>query len=839
MVRSPRRWGAIALGWLAFLASAAHAQLDDGATLQSLSGQPAGEVVQVSARFTLESAERGKLAVTARINSPWHIFSLTQARGGPIASRIKVDASPQFKLAGEFRPDQPPRSTTNPDIWPDLKLETHEGTVTWTAPIELAAGVDPQGLVISGAVFAQACATSCLPPKNHSFAARLADRAATPAPAAAAGEPAEPLSQHARLSGRVESLPNGVARLRITVEPDSGWHIYELSPDGSKRGISMPTVLGLVNSSGLRYQPPSTDQKAVPRPDNTPEYVGAVSLDVKLDLNAALPTQSYSIEGLLGFQVCSEGACDLPTAARFTASFTPQSLAKGPTPVTLRKAKYGQAKALVASAAAPAGQPDAGQAAASAPADAATLWITLGLAVAGGLILNLMPCVLPVVGLKILTFVQQAGQDRRRVLALNLWYSAGVIAVFLALATLAAVMHRAWGTQFQSTAFNVVLCGVVLAMALSFLGFWEIPIPGFVGASAASQAAKAEGPSGAFVKGMISTVLATPCSGPFLGPVFAYALSQPGPVIYAIFGCIGLGMALPYLLIGAFPALVAWLPKPGAWMDTFKESMGLVLLGTILFIFPSIHSDYRLFTLGLGLGVATGCWWIGRTPLTAELPAKLRTWLQGLTGAAAIGLFSFILLAPSPAVLAAERTLSAALTATLIGWALSWWIGRKLQPAAAPRTLAGWGTLLVLPATLGIASIDSLMPRYELAWQPFTRAELARLRAEGKTVMVDFSAEWCQTCKFNKRFVIDTRPVKQFVEAHGVVPLYADWTDGAEEVTVTLDELQSKSIPVLAIYAPSQRQPIVLRDLLTQGQLLEALGQARSGAAAASTAMRQ
>ncbi len=282
-----------------------------------------------------------------------------------------------------------------------------------------------------------------------------------------------------------------------------------------------------------------------------------------------------------------------------------------------------------------------------------SLWTVLCSAFVGGLILNLMPCVLPVIGLKLLSFVEQSHHHRSRVLVLNLWYTLGLLSVFLVLATLACGAslglrseNLSWGEQFSSTTFNIVMSAVVFVMALSFLGVWEIPIPGFVGSGKAAEAATHEGASGAFAKGVLSTVLATPCSGPLLGSVFGFTLRQPPGVIYAIFAAIGLGMASPYLLIGAFPQLIRFLPKPGAWMDTFQHIMGFVLLGTVVFLFTFLDRNYVVPTFGMLVGLWAGCWWIGRVPLTAELGRKIAAWVQGATVAAGAGAISFVLLLP-------------------------------------------------------------------------------------------------------------------------------------------------------------------------------------------------
>lgn len=270
-----------------------------------------------------------------------------------------------------------------------------------------------------------------------------------------------------------------------------------------------------------------------------------------------------------------------------------------------------------------------------------SLPVILGLAFVAGLILNVMPCVLPVIGLKIMSFVQQGGESRFRVFALNMWFSIGLMAVFWTLAAVAIGVGLGWGDQFSSATFSIVLIAVVFAFALSFLGVWEVPIPGFAGGNTASKLAEKEGYGGAFTKGILATVLATPCTGPFLGPALGWAVAQPTAITLLAFSAVGLGMASPYLLIGAFPKLISFLPRPGAWMDTFKQVMGFVLLGTGVWIFSFLNDGYFVPTYWLLLALAVACWLIGLVPLTAELPQKLRAWAAGTAIVAVVAVLAF------------------------------------------------------------------------------------------------------------------------------------------------------------------------------------------------------
>ena len=305
------------------------------------------------------------------------------------------------------------------------------------------------------------------------------------------------------------------------------------------------------------------------------------------------------------------------------------------------------------------------------------------------------------------------------------------------------------------------MTALVFVMALSFLGVWEIPIPGFVGAGKAGELQAREGPGGAFSKGVFTTILATPCSGPFLGPVFGYLLRQPPSMAYWVFGAVGLGMASPYLVIGAFPELIRFLPKPGRWMETVRELMAFLLLATVVYLFSTLSAAYFLPTLALLIGLWFACWLIGRTPLTAETHSRVAAWLAG------------------------------SLVAALVGW----------------------------------FAFTAMFQQSKIPWQPFSPLALAQARAEGKTVMVDFSADWCLTCKTNLKLAIETDAVRDMIKTNGVVPMLADWTDESPTIKKALNDLGYNSIPQLAIWPanPQETEVIILSDLLSESQVLNAL----------------
>lgn len=733
-------------------------------------GEPAagaGQEVTISARFVASSDKKqGRLEITAKMAPHWHVYSLTQPPGGPTRTTISVDEHPDVKLAGEFKPDQPPKIRKRPYV--EVPSEEHDGSVTWTVPVTFVDGVNVESLTIAGRVEGQVCDESCLPfelPFEAKFAGvdpRLTPKG-TASPPAPSLRQSSPQKEEVAISARYRiSTDKRSGRLDIKATMAPPWHIYSITqlPNGPTRTtIEITKNPEFSLTDRFKSNKPPKIKKLpfydVPVEEHEVEVTWSAPIAFAEGVNA----ETATIAGKVSGQVCDQSC--IPFEIPFTAEFggTDPELApvvagdKGAQPPSTTSQGDGDATGPVATA---------------VRAPSVFLWKDLlrnmSVGLLAGLILNFMPCVLPVVGLKVLSFVEQGGHNRARVLLLNLVYSAGIIAVFLVLATLAATANLSWGQHFQSTIFKVSMIGLVFVMALSFLGVWEIPIPGFVGSGTSARLATKGGLLGAFYKGIFTTILATPCSGPLLGPVLGYTLEKPPIVTYGIFFSVGLGMSLPYLLIGARTELIRFLPKPGAWMDTFKQLMGFLLLASVVFLFSTIKPSYFIPALTMVVGLWFACWWIGRVPFAAESGAKLNAWLGGTATAALITAFAFNFLVPKDPI---------------------------------------------------------------VNWQPFSLAALERATADGKTVLVEFTAQWCPNCKWNMAVAIDTKKVAALVDQNDVVALLADWTDPSDEIKQTINGLGARTIPLLAIYPAGKiDQPIVLPDILTEKQVLSALTQA-------------
>ncbi|MEQ1829717.1 MAG: cytochrome c biogenesis protein CcdA [Pirellula sp.] len=396
-------------------------------------------------------------------------------------------------------------------------------------------------------------------------------------------------------------------------------------------------------------------------------------------------------------------------------------------------------------------------------------WMLLA-ALLAGFFLNFMPCVLPVIGLKILSFLEQDGRNPGRALLLNAWYSVGILSVFWVLAAIAVILRVGfgqqfgWGQQFSYDGFNIAMVSIVFVMALSFLGVWEIPIPGFVGGKNSQKISMQEGAIGAFAKGVVATLLATPCSGPFLGTAVAFALGSSPLITMAVFTCMGLGMAAPYLIVGFRPSLIRLLPKPGAWMDTFKQLMGFVLIGTVLWLMVPIDAHLLMPTLVLLAGLSASCWWIGRIPGYAENGERVKGWLLAISFAGFVG-----------------------------------WVAFAMPQVNDP-----------------------------LPWRPFTMAEFVTDVNSGNTVLLEFTADWCATCKALKAANLDRSKTKAVVVKNKVTTyeVNIDRISTFEREFFTRMQA-SQGVPLIAIFPSGKKYaPITFGNGYTQAQILGALAEA-------------
>jgi len=415
---------------------------------------------------------------------------------------------------------------------------------------------------------------------------------------------------------------------------------------------------------------------------------------------------------------------------------------------------------------------------ASRPAQAHGIFMFLLFGFLGGLILNLMPCVLPVISLKIFGFVQQAGQSRQKIFRSGIAFTIGIFAWFIALAVLLIVLKGAgrdvtWGGfQFTNPYFVLALSVIVLVFALNLFGVFEISLPQSVTRSLLPTSERKD-LLGSFAQGVFATVLATPCTAPFLGTALGFAFTQSAVIILAMFIAIAAGMSAPYLLLSAQPAWLRFLPRPGPWMVHVKQFMGFLLLATLLFL---------LYVLGAERGLEGAIW-----ASCFLLVISVACWMKG----------AFVV----PTASALKRIVVFALMVLLVIGSGVYFIGGKFQSAK-------------------IASADS---QIRGDWRPFTPERLQSELEQGRIVFVDFTAAWCLTCKFNEGSVLEAQNVREAFERHGIVKMKADWTNGDPVITKILQHFGRPGVPLYVLYPAKNEEPIVFPEVLTKSMVLEKL----------------
>ena len=409
------------------------------------------------------------------------------------------------------------------------------------------------------------------------------------------------------------------------------------------------------------------------------------------------------------------------------------------------------------------------------------LWGALFFAFVGGLILNLMPCVLPVLSIKVQGLLSRSGESRARSLLHGGAMTAGVLGSFWLMAG-AILLARAggeslgWGFQLQSPGIVLVLGGIMLLFALNLMGVFEL------GASLqrAGSHAGGSGLLGSLLTGVLAVVVAAPCTAPFMGAAIGFAVVQPAAVALGVFTALGLGLAFPYILLSAFPNLLAFLPKQGAWMDTLKKSMGFFLAAAVAWL----------------------------------------VWLLGkLSGVDAVGLFLGCLL-----VLASA----------------AWLYGHLVQNLALARATRRVGAIIALVlAAAGLylgylaAQVEGgpqgsrSLSRGPIHWEAFSPSRLAALRHQERAVFLDFTADWCLSCKVNERTSLETEAVAAKFKTLGITALRADWTRHDPAITAVIQSHGRSGVPLYVVYPRRRgRPPFLLPELLTESIVIAALERA-------------
>ncbi|HEX7651946.1 MAG TPA: thioredoxin family protein, partial [Verrucomicrobiae bacterium] len=401
----------------------------------------------------------------------------------------------------------------------------------------------------------------------------------------------------------------------------------------------------------------------------------------------------------------------------------------------------------------------------------------------GGLILNIMPCVLPVIALKILGFVSEARSDARHVRRLGLIYTFGVLLSFLSLAALilgvkAAGHHAGWGMQFGNPIFLVFLTTLVTLVALNLFGVFEVTIGGGAMDKAGALASQS-GAAGAFFNGVLATVLATPCTAPFLSIALGFAFTQPGYVLVLIFLMVGIGLASPYLILSWNPGWLKFLPKPGAWMEKFKMAMGFPMVLTVLWLLNVASSSYDKKVVWLGVWlvfVATAAWVFG------EFSQRGR---RGRSAAVVVALI-------------------------ILGAGYGFALEHQLQ----------WRQPVITDKN-SVSEISTNGFWQAKAWSP---EAVQAARAAGHPVLVDFTADWCLTCRVNAETSIEISAVSNKLQSINGVAFRADYTHFPDNITAELNRFNRAGVPLVLVFPKDpQAPPRVLPEVLTPDIVLNNL----------------
>lgn len=412
--------------------------------------------------------------------------------------------------------------------------------------------------------------------------------------------------------------------------------------------------------------------------------------------------------------------------------------------------------------------------------NSAGTFVLLFFAFLGGIILNLMPCVLPVLSLKLFSLIKQAGESRKRLLALGLSTTIGILSSFWILAAVISLVKAGggaagWGMQFQSAGFIAFMVVILVAFAMSFFGIFEVWLPGNT-LSRMDAAGHKSGLAGAFFTGALLVLLSTPCSAPLLGTAMGFAFTAPVPLLFLFFTAAGLGLALPYLLVSAFPAVLNVLPKPGIWMVHLQKIMGALLLGTVVWLLWVVHEQAG--TMGIVFFAVIAV-------LAAAASFAMGKFAPpGMSFGREIGVF-----VGSAAVIAA------------VWFAI---ISPKYENVVTERFQAK-------------ASEQML----EDGWYRYSPELVADFEKAGRTIFIDVTADWCLTCKANEAAILSRDEFTRKMNEAGVIRMKADWTRETPEVNALLKSMGKSGVPAYAIYPKGDAsKQIVLPELLTTDGIL-------------------
>jgi thiol:disulfide interchange protein DsbD len=695
------------------------------------------EVTLILSADTARPGETLLAGVALKMEPGWHTYWKNPGAAG-MATDIKWQL-PAGVTAGEIQWPLPKKFPPA-----DLTAYGYEDVVVLLVPLTLASNLEPGMLDLKAQVSWLECKDQCIPAKalvEATLTVRDEDKASAMAP---------------MIQSWADKVPKALRDWTA-----SAW--WEMTTNTGERKLAISLKWPLAQDKGL----PIGNVDFYPDANDYFEVEGATEKET-------VPGADFTLRKLVKTsEPTTTTNGDWPETISGVITIERENSKEG-FKVTLPVAAAEPAAAMVSSETETANTPPQ------------PLWRMLIYAFIGGWILNIMPCVLPVIALKILGFVSEARSAPKRIRALGGIYAIGVLFSFTVLAGVviavkAAGHHAGWGMQFGNPVFIVCLATLITLVALNLFGVFEVNIGGNV-MNAAGELASKGGAPGAFFNGVLATALATPCTAPFLGAALGFAFAQSGPVILLFFLMVGLGLAAPYLILSWNPAWLKFLPKPGAWMEEFKIAMGFPMLATVCWLVNIAFDSYGRRTLWLGLflvAIAAAAWVFGEF---FQRGRKHPNIALGVVLVLVVGSYAYAL----------EEQ-------------LQW---RKVQPASEAD-----GTLEYIPGGI--------------RWQAWSPKAVEDARAAGHPVLVDFTADWCLTCQVNKRTSIETPSVRAKINDLNVVALVGDYTRFPDNITMELNHFNRAGVPLVLVYpANTKERPKVLPEVLTPGIVLDALEKA-------------
>jgi thiol:disulfide interchange protein len=689
----------------------------------------------------LNRGEAASAGFYFKLEPGWHIYWKNAGDAGE-PPHVKWTL-PDGLTAGPLQFPAPRRLPLGP-----LMDFGYEDEVLFPLALNVASGAKTGPAVLHAKVDWLVCQASCIPGKAEIEVSR--DVSESSGKSALAKADADTFN---RLSGRLpKPLP---AQMKAEFQPTA---------EGFRLSISTGR-----KETEAAFFPADQEILDNPAPQKIALTAKGLILDLKKDANlAANPAQLNGVVELSGgraFEIAAVPGVGLPTGS----SAAPAATGAASTSPAVAAAP------VLATTAAPAPVPASSSApnplrAAPKPFSGADLLRAAGLAFLGGLLLNLMPCVFPVLFLKGLALVNSGNEERHKLRIHGFVYAAGIVASFWALVAVLLGLRAAgatlgWGFQFQSPVFLELMAGLLFFLGLSLAGQFEI---GLTLTSAGGALAAKQGYSGSFFTGVLAVVVATPCTAPFMGAALGYALAQNAAVTFTVFTSLALGLAVPYVALTLQPAWTRVLPKPGAWMEVLRQAVAVPIFATVIWLA-----------------------WVLARAYGADLLMAL--------------LASFLLLA-------------------IAGWFLGRWPAKRWSAAVAGAVLLSVVAVSVIaPQKLGEAQGTAAATVAEGGWQPWSAEAVSSAQSAGRPVLVDFTAKWCLSCQVNERLALEQPNVLKAFQDANVSLFKADWTRHDEAITQALTGMGRSGVPAYALYSPGQSEPELLPEVLTPGIVIDAV----------------